>query len=136
MSQKSSPLTISLEIHTIDNEASVRLDQITRQLLREIEQSVRIDKADLKTEKAPLGTRSSEAIAIGMIGLQILPVFVEKLADLVVAWANRNRSKVTLVVPVGENQVHIEYDPTKTTPEDLKDKIKLAVDALNRADEQ
>ena len=70
-----------------------------------------------KTQMAPEGIRSAEAITIGVIVLTILPVFLDKLADLVISWAQRNKeNKVTLSIPVMGDQIIVEYNPRETSP--------------------
>jgi hypothetical protein len=118
-------MNVLIEIDAGSSADKTELDELTRQLLMEIEQDVDVEDANVQTKEAPPGTRSVEAITIGMLVLSLLPVVVDKLADLLMDWARRNESTVTLTL----NNMTIEYNPRKTKPDELKQIIRDAMDA-------
>lgn len=119
----STELFISLSIEDGDQE---ELQEITRQLQLEIEQ-LHIDSAEnVSVGEPPAGTKSGDWIAIGEMAVTLAPVIIPPLFDLLKSWINRQPSvPVTIKIKVGKNKTaQIEYDPTKTSAEDLDTLIK------------
>lgn len=87
-----------------------------------------LSKAEIKQ---PSASRSLDPAVIGAIGLAILPVTIEKLADLIIKWADlRKDCSITVNIPVkGKKSISISYNPKTTSPESLRKWIAIAVDS-------
>ena len=81
--------------------------------------------------KQPSSSRSLDPAIVGAIGLAILPVTIEKLADIVIKWAEiRKDCSITINIPIkGKDSIAISYNPKTTSPESLKKWIKAATEA-------
>lgn len=119
--------TIALQINVNTERAASEIDELTRSLLREIDRDIPVETAMLATQRSPEGTRSGEVVTIGVIVLTILPVFLDKLVDFILSWTQRNtESKVTLSISTKSGRINVEYDPKKTSREEMKKIIKDA----------
>lgn len=119
----STELFISLSIEDGDQE---ELQELTRQLQSEIEQ-LHIDSIEkVSAGELPEGVKSADWAEIGQMAVTLAPVIIPPLFDLLKSWINRQPSTpVKIKVKVGKNRtVQIEYDPTKTSAEDLESLIK------------
>jgi hypothetical protein len=127
MLENSNSVSFLIQIEDRNDRDAVSLDDMTRNLLLEIERDLQPTSAALKSEVAPNTTRTQEAITIGAIALTLLPVFVDKLLDLLISWSERNDSpKVRLTIEGQRRSVVVEYDPENTSKETL---AKLVRDA-------
>lgn len=123
-------LSLTIELAESDDLTRQELDELTRSLLNEIDRDIKPDDADLVMKDPPPGARAAGAVTIGAIALALAPIVVDKLVTLLIDWSKRNEGqKATIVIPVGESKVTIEYNPSKTKPEDLKQMVADAVAA-------
>lgn len=119
----SAELVISLSIEDGDQ---VELQELSNQLMSEIEQ-LHIDSIEsISLGESPEGTKGADWVAIGEMALTLTPVIIPPLFDLLKSWINRQPSTpVKIKIRVGKNKIaQIEYDPTKTSAEDLEVLIK------------
>jgi hypothetical protein len=124
-------LTLQIEVEPNKNVVPAELDNLTRSLLGEIEQDVQVSSVDVKSEVAPANTRSQEAITIGVLTITLLPVFVDKLIDLLISWVERNNDpKVTIIIPKEKGQVTVEYNPQKSNRKEVKKIIREALSTV------
>jgi hypothetical protein len=131
MTEQSSQLTLQIEVEPNKNVVPAELDNLTRSLLGEIEQDVQVSSVDVKSEVAPANTRSQEAITIGVLTITLLPVFVDKLIDLLISWVERNNDpKVTIIIPKEKGQVTVEYNPQKSNRKEVKKIIREALSTV------
>jgi hypothetical protein len=77
-------------------------------------------------------SRSLDPAVVGAIGLAILPIAVEKFADLMIKWAEIHKDcSVTINIRTkSKESVSISYNPKTTSPETLQKWIKIAADSL------
>lgn len=77
-------------------------------------------------------SRSLDPAVVGAIGLAILPIAVEKFADLMIKWAEIHKDcSVTInIITKAKESVSISYNPKTTPPETLEKWIKTAADSL------
>lgn len=122
MSENPAELLIEL---SLDNGDSDELDELTRQLRREIEE-LNIDSVEqVSAGAAPEGTKALDYSAIGQMAVTLAPVIVPPLFDLLKSWVDRKPSTpVKVKVKVGRRTAQIEYDPTKTSAKDLETLLK------------
>lgn len=119
----STELLISLSLDDGDTE---ELQKLTRNLQSEIEQ-LHIDSIEkVPAGDLPEGTKSVDWAEIGQMVVTLAPVIIPPLFDLLKSWINRQSSvPVKIKIKVGKNKTaQIEYDPTKTSAEDLETLIK------------
>lgn len=115
-------ITLSLE----DGDKS-ELNDLTLQLRSEIEQ-LRIDSIEnVSAGDAPTGTKATDWLMIGNLVVTLAPTIVPPLFDLLKSWVERKPSvPVKIRIKFGKNKTaQIEYDPTKTTAEDLENLVKI-----------
>ena len=81
--------------------------------------------------KQPSASRSLDPAVIGAVGLAILPVTIQKLADLIVKWAELRKDSVMVInIPLkGKDSITISYNPKTTSAETLKKWIATAVES-------
>jgi hypothetical protein len=121
---ESTELYISLLLEDGDQ---VELSNLTHQLKLEIE-NLNIDSInDIPTEDIREGTKSVDWISIGNFAVTLTPIIIPPLFDLLKSWVNRSPSvPVKIKIKTGKNKTaQIEYDPTKTTAEDLENLVKM-----------
>lgn len=74
-------------------------------------------------------SRSVDPTVVGAIAIAVLPVAIEKLADLVAKWAElRKDCSITIYLPKGKDSISITYNPKTTSQETLQ---KWINDAAN-----
>ncbi len=120
---ESTKLLISL---SLDDGDQTELDELTFQLRSEIEQ-LRIDSIDkISAGKVPEGTKAADWIIIGNLVVSLAPTIIPPLFGLLKSWVERKPSiPVKIRIKVGKNKTaQIEYDPTKTSAEDLEALVK------------
>lgn len=117
-------LMISLSIEDGDQ---TELDELTRQLRSAIEQ-LNVDSVDhVSGGDAPEGTKSLDWAMIGNLVVTLAPTIVPPLFDLMKSWIERKPSTpVKITIRIGKNKTaRVEYDPTKTTAEELENLVKI-----------
>jgi len=120
---ESTELLISLSIEDGDK---TELDELTRELRSEIEQ-LRVDSVNgVSGGDMPEGTKAADWATIGNLMVSLAPTVVPPLFDLLKSWVERKPSvPVKIRIKVGKNKTaQIEYDPTKTSAEDLETLVK------------
>lgn len=119
----STELLISL---SLENGNQEELQELTQQLQSELEQ-LHIDSIEkVSAGELPEGAKSANWSEIGQMIVTLAPVIIPPLFDLLKSWINRQPSvPVKIKIKVGKNKTaQIEYDPTKTSAEDLEALIK------------
>jgi len=103
----SPPLNLYVQVEMADADAD-ELDQLTRQLLREIEET-HVESAQLaRSGNLPEGAKG-EPITIGAILVTVLPAVLPKLVETVGAWAQRGNGRtVKYKGQIGENSFEFE----------------------------
>jgi hypothetical protein len=93
LSTPNTPLQVILQISSSPELGSDELDQLTRQLLGEL-QEVEIESASLiKEDETPEGAKSVEAVTLGSMAVAVLPAFFPKLIEFLQAWALRGQDR-------------------------------------------
>ncbi len=115
-------LQISLSVPDGD---PAEIDKLTRALRSEIEQ------LDVETVEAvsagpvPEGAKAADWQMIGQMAVTLAPVVITPLFELVKSWIQRQPSvPVKITITAGKRVSEVEYDPTKTSEEDLRKLIK------------
>jgi hypothetical protein len=85
---------IEFEIEVLAQDTTAEdLDQITRNLLKELREtdveSVRL----LSIGTAPEGSKAGEAITVGMLALEVLPAVLPSVIGLVQSWVTRGQGR-------------------------------------------
>jgi hypothetical protein len=69
------------------------VDQMTRQLLRELRE-MNLESASLvKSGHIPSGTKSADPVTIGALAVVVLPNLLPKVVEAIQAWALRGQGK-------------------------------------------
>jgi hypothetical protein len=122
-------MTESTELHislSLEDGDQVELSELTHQLKLEIEK-LNIDSInDTLAEGVPEGTKSVDWVSVGNFVVTLTPIIIPPLFNLLTSWINRRPSvPVKIKIKIGKNKIaQIEYDPTKTTAEDLENLVK------------
>lgn len=121
---ESTDLLISLSIEGEDGDPT-ELAELTRQLRAEIEQ-LNVDAVENASRgNAPEGTKALEWAIIGNLVVSLAPVIVPPLFGVLKSWIERKPSvPVKIKVKRRSTTAELEYDPTKTSAEDLNTLIK------------
>jgi hypothetical protein len=119
-----------LEVGAQDDDVEYR-DRLARDLLREI-QEVGLEAKPKPAETAPEGPGTPKVVDPMAIATLIMPLLVAvapKLVDVLKDWATRGEGrtlKITVKDKKGNVSLDIEYDPKRTSPDELQKLIKLA----------
>ncbi len=117
-------LQISLSVPDGD---PAEVDKLTRLLRSEIEQ------LDVETVEAvsagpvPAGAKAMDWQVVGQMVVTLAPVVITPLFELVKSWIQRQPAvpvKVKIRMRVGKRISEVEYDPAKTSEEDLRKLLK------------
>lgn len=122
MSEYSTELFIEL---SLDGGDRTELDDLTRQLKAEVEE-LRVDSiAPLSAGAAPAGAKSADLTALGQLAVTLAPTLIPPLFDLMKSWVERKPSTpVKIKVRVGKRTAQVEYDPTRTSAQDLETLVR------------
>ena len=124
--------TVSLTLHVDAAEGTdaEETDRVTRQLLGEV-WDLQVESVELATEgSTPKGSKSGEAIALGALAVQVLPVLLPKLLDFLQAWLLRGGDrKLRIRTQVGDQSVEVEV-PASMSQADLKGFVDTLTGAL------
>jgi hypothetical protein len=110
MSTTNEPLHLSLYIEPSNEVDNDELDRITRQLMVEI-RTLDIESVELLRDKlTPEGAKPGEAVVLGTLLTEILPVAIPALLGLIQAWVLRDHTrKVRIKTEVKGRPVELEY---------------------------
>ncbi len=120
---ESTELVISV---SIDDGDQVELQKLTKQLQLEIEQ-LHIDSVEkVSIDKLSKGEKGVDWTIIGEMIVTLAPTIIPSLFDILKSWINRHPAvPVKIKVRIGKNKTaQIEYDPTKTSTQELESLIK------------
>jgi hypothetical protein len=122
MTTTASELTISLSMENTD---LVELDNIVRQLKREI-QGLDIESIkNVPEEYMTKGVKGADWASIGQITVTLAPIIIPPLFQLMKSWVERRPSTpVKIRIKVGKRTAQVEYDPTRTTTKELETLVK------------
>jgi hypothetical protein len=72
--------------------------------------------------RAPEGTKGLDSAAVGQLALELSPVVVAAVFELLKLWAERRRElPLKIVIRTTRRGTHqLEYDPARTSPAELK----------------
>jgi hypothetical protein len=87
------PIEFELEVFAQDATAE-DLDQITRNLLRELQESDVESVGLVSTGTAPKGSKAGETVTIGMLAMEVLPTFLPSVITLVQGWMTRGQGRI------------------------------------------
>ncbi len=107
------------------------LDRYTRQLRDEIREA-QVESVDLvSADEIPEGARSAEALTLGALAIAVLPAVLPKVVELLHAWLMRMQGRIVKIkIQSGDQVVEVEYTPTATSPEELKQTVDMLTKAL------
>jgi hypothetical protein len=119
---ESAELMVSLSLEESD---PTELDDLTRELKSEIEQ-LNVDSIGYGSAgKAPEGTKAADWAAIGQLSITLAPTVIPILFEVLRSWAERKSStRIKINIKVGQKNAQIEYNPTKTSAEEIESLIK------------
>ncbi|HJS19779.1 MAG TPA: hypothetical protein VJ785_13615 [Anaerolineales bacterium] len=127
MLEDSADLQVELSLEGGD---AAELDELTRQLQSEIGEMNVDSITQVSLGPASEGTKAVDMAAIGQMMVTLAPTLVPPLFELLKSWVERKPSTpVKIKVRVGKNTAQVEYDPTRTSAEDLQ----LLVKTLNKS---
>jgi hypothetical protein len=127
MSENTSILFLEL---SVDGGDPGEVDDLTRELARELNE-LNVEQVEQVSEgDAPAGSKALDMAAIGNLAVTLAPTLVGPLFEVLKSWVERKPSTpVKVRVRVGRRTAEIEYDPTRTSAKDLEALIK----ALNQS---
>ena len=122
MSENPAELFIEL---SLDGGNDAELDELTRQLKAEVE-DLRVDSVEqVSAGDAPDGTKAVDMLVIGQMAVSLAPTIIPPLFELLKSWVERKPSTpVKIRVKVGKRTALIEYDPTRTSAQELEVLVK------------
>ncbi len=122
MSENPAELFIEL---SLDGGNDAELDELTRQLMAEVE-DLRVDSVEqVSAGDAPDGTKAVDMLVIGQMAVSLAPTIIPPLFELLKSWVERKPSTpVKIRVKVGKRTALIEYDPTRTSAQELEVLVK------------
>jgi hypothetical protein len=119
---ESAELLVSLSLEDGDQR---ELDDLTRELGSEIGR-INVDSIeDVSLGEAPAGTKAADWAAIGQMTITLAPTVIPILFEVLRSWAERKSStRIKINIKVGQKNAQIEYNPTKTSAEEIESLIK------------
>src|SRR5512139_1976168 len=122
MSENSSTLIVDVSVEGGD---PVELDELTRQLRAEVNE-LEVDSVEqVSAGPAPGGTQAVDMAALGQLAVTLAPTLVPPLFDLLKSWVERKPSTpVKITVKSGRKSTQIEYDPSRTSPQQVEELVK------------
>ena len=102
--------------------------RLTSQLLEEVQHDLGLDARRAAEGEVPERAKAVDAMAIATLVMPLLVAVAPKLIDLLKEWATRGEG-CTLKITVKSKknkEVVIEYNPKRTSPDELQKLIKLA----------
>ena len=116
--------TLFVEV-SVDGGGPTELDDLTRQLAREVNELNVEDVVQVAEGEAPAGTKALDMAAIGQLAVTLTPAVVGPLFGVLKSWVERKPSTpVKVRVRVGKRTAQIEYDPSHTSAKYLEALIK------------
>ena len=130
MSENQTELTIEVSVGQGDIS---ELDELSRQLRTEVEE-LKVDSvAWVSAGDAPAGTKAVDSAAVGQMIIALAPTIIPPLFELLKSWVERKPSTpVKIKVKVGKRTAQIEYDPTKTSAEELEGLVRSLGRTVNK----
>ena len=121
MSKSTKPAQMTLRIDAGEDADADELDQLTRQLMAELQQ-MEVESVELvRVESPPEGTKTAEVVTLGALAVAVLPTVVPKLIDFLQAWMLRGEDRmVKIKTQVEDRSLEIEFSPKSTSPKELK----------------
>jgi hypothetical protein len=130
MAEETAELLITLMMDQNDPE---ELDKLTHQLRSEIKELSIDSIGDVSLGKPPDGTKSLDLVSVGQMVVTLAPTVIPPLFALVKSWVERKPSTpVKIKIKVGGRTAQVEYDPTKTTGEELNSLVRTMGRAMKR----
>lgn len=128
---ESTELVISV---LLDDGDQVELQELTEQLQLEIEQLHVNSLEKVSISKLSKGEKGVDWTVIGEMAVALAPIVIPPLFEILKSWINRHPSvPVKIKVRVGKNRTaQIEYDPTKTSAQELEALIKTLGRSIKR----
>jgi hypothetical protein len=87
----------------------------------------------LRSQSAPAGTKSVEAVTLGSLALVVLPDFLPKLVEYLQSWTQRDQNRrVKVKTQVGDRSIELEYLPSALPDKELTRLVETLSGALNK----
>ncbi len=104
-----------------------RLDELRQNLYESLKLGMNPDNIEIY-QGTP--SRTLDPTLIATLSLAVLPIVIEKVADIIIKWVELNKGcTITVSIPVkGTQPIQMTYDPRHISPEALKKWIQLAVE--------
>ena len=133
----SSSVNLKLTITSLNRISLKELEDLRLDLFNELQDKLKNDLIEIHQNQ---GSRSLDPAVIGAIGLVLLPIFAQKIADILIEWLPKPKHKdceITISVPTrtGESVV-LKYNPSRTSPEQLKQWMDVAIKTARRGNNQ
>ena len=110
---------------------SEEIDQLTHQLMNEIDELGIASVNLLKEGPVPDGAKGIEAVTVGGIALTVLPTIIPKLVEFLQNWLMRGEGrKIKIKTQLGDRSVELEYSPSAMSRAELQALIDTLTGAL------
>ena len=128
-------ITLTLNIEAGDELDRDALDQLTRQLHRELLE-LDVEAVDFIQEGTPpKGTKTSDAVTIGALAVAVLPTLLPKVIEFLQTWSLRGEGrKVKVKSQVGDRSIEVEYTHEAMSLDDLKNLVDTLTGTLTDSD--
>lgn len=115
-------LHISVSVPDGDPE---EVDKLTRALRSQLEQLDVETVESVSAGAVPEGAKAVDWQLVGQLAVTLAPIVITPVFDLLKAWIQRQPSvPVKIRVRIGKKVSEVEYDPTKTSADDLNKLLK------------
>jgi hypothetical protein len=109
------------------------LDLQTRSLRRELLELGAGSAELLRSQSAPAGTKSVEAVTLGSLALVVLPDFLPKLVEHLQSWTQSDQNRrVKIKTQVGDRSIELEYLPSALPDKELTRLVETLSGALSK----
>lgn len=130
MLEESRPISFRLEVVGGDRVAG-ELDDLTRNLAREIEDTGCAEKVAAETGEAPGGAKAGEAIALGMLLVEMLPAALPPFIECIKEWIGRGANRtVKITTEIDGRKVQVEFSPKDLQAREVSELARELVGAI------
>ena len=112
---------LHLQIDSGNSLSPDELDQLTRQLRRDL-CDLDVESVDFsRSTDIPTGAKSAEVMALGSLAVAVLPVAVPKVIEFLRDWLLRGENRtLKMKLQVSGNSAEIEFNPTTIGTNDIE----------------
>ncbi|MEI7845878.1 MAG: hypothetical protein WCK35_08760 [Chloroflexota bacterium] len=131
MSLEDEHINLSILLSMPDELSLRNLDELSNELHFYLTEKLKNDEAKPYKRRS---SRSLDPAIVGAVSLALLPVVLQKVADVLIEFIKlKQNTIVTLKIPIeGSEDIQITYDPRTSSPEQLRTWAATAINTVSK----